>query len=125
MIRGQCLCGEVKYSYNAPIVETIICHCLDCQKAQGSLFAFNSPIDQQKFVIEQGKLALKEFFYTENKARVFCLHCGSPLYSYRKDLPHVIRLRLGTVTEGSIPTPKQAFFVQHCPDFLFIQLCQE
>ena len=30
---------------------------------------------------------------------------GLYLYSYRTDLPDVIRLRLGIVTEGHIPAP--------------------
>lgn len=58
---------------------------------------------------------------------VFCIiaqHCASPIYSYRTDLPNIIRLRLrlrlrlGTVTEGHLPAPKEEFFTEHKPDFI-------
>lgn len=121
MIEGQCLCGAVKYQYHAELQHTIICHCLDCQRAQGSLFAFNSPILKEKFILLSGEDALKAFFFTKIKARVFCRHCASPIYSYRQDLPEILRLRLGTVTQGKVPAPKETFFVDYCPDYLHIK----
>ena len=121
MLTGQCLCGAVKYRYLAPLFETIICHCKDCQIGQGTAFAFNSPIQKQYFVLDQGKSALKEYFFTPQKARVFCQHCGSPIYSYRLDVPETIRLRLGTVTDGLIPPPQEEFFVEHAFKFVLIQ----
>ena len=52
---------------------------------------------------------------------VFCViaqHCASPIYSYRTDLPNIIRLRLGAVTDGHLPAPKEEFFTEHKPDFI-------
>lgn len=49
MVEGQCLCGSVSYRYHAEIEETIICYCQHCQSAQGSLFAWDSPLDYVKF----------------------------------------------------------------------------
>ena len=54
---------------------------------------------------------------------VFCViaqHCASPIYSYRTDLPNIIRLRLrlGTVTEGHLPAPQEEFFTEHKPSFI-------
>lgn len=118
MIKGQCLCGAVKYRYLAEITETIICHCSDCRLAQGTAFAFNSPIQKQYFVLDQGQDALKEYFHTPKKARVFCQHCASPIYSYHQDLPEVIRLRLGTVIQGEIPSPQQEFYVDQALGFI-------
>ena len=120
MLKGQCLCGAIQYRYLAPVFETIICHCKDCQMAQGTVFAFNSPLDKQYFVIEQGKQYLKDYFHTPEKARVFCIECGSPIYSYRLDLPDVIRLRLGTVTEGTLPIPQQQFYTHQAFNFVKI-----
>ncbi|TCM60498.1 hypothetical protein EC844_13225 [Acinetobacter calcoaceticus] len=121
MIKGQCLCGAIGYQYDGVIEESIICYCRDCQQAQGSVMAWNSPLDKHKFKIVQGLKFLKEYFHTPLKARVFCQQCGSPIYSYRHDLPDVIRLRLGTVTEGVIPVPNQEYFLQYKATFLQIQ----
>lgn len=120
MLEGQCLCGRVKYRYQGEIEKTIICYCKDCQMAQGSIFAWNSPLQQSKFEITTGLKFLKEYFHSPNKARVFCQECGSPIYSYRVDLPDIIRLRLGTVTQGHLPAPSEQAYAQYKPDFLYM-----
>ncbi|WP_442767952.1 GFA family protein [Acinetobacter bohemicus] len=120
MIEGQCLCGLVTYRYYAEIEKTIICYCKHCQRAQGSLFGWNSPLDKSKFEISSGIKFLKEYFHSPYKARVFCQECGSPIYSYRVDLPDVIRLRLGTVTSGQLPAPTEQAYLEYKPSFLHI-----
>jgi hypothetical protein len=97
MIVGGCLCGGVRYEYDGDIKEISMCHCSQCRKAQGSAFVAVSPIETAKFRITAGAGLLKEFRAVPTKARVFCSHCGSPVYSARDDLPGVRRLRLGTV----------------------------
>lgn len=76
-----------------------MCHCTQCQKAQGSAFCAVSPIATNKLTITQGIDLLKEYRNpaAAHKARVFCSVCASPLYSMRDDLPKVRRLRLGTL----------------------------
>lgn len=111
MIEGQCLCGAVKYRYHAEIEKTMICYCKNCQMAQGSIFGWNSPLQKSKFEITQGIKFLKEYFHSSHKARVFCQECGSPIYSYRLDLPDIIRLRLGTVTQGHVSAPPEQAYV--------------
>ncbi len=105
MIKGSCLCEEVKYEYDEAINEVAICHCHQCKRAQGTPFVTNSPINANKFRFTRGMKFVKEFFSSPNKRRVFCSNCGSPFYSQRTDTPETIRLRLGTVTEGHIPEP--------------------
>ena len=121
MIEGQCLCGAVQYQYHGVIEKSIICFCQDCQKAQGAFGGWNSPIEQNKLSILSGQENLAEYFHTELKARVFCNKCGSPIYSYRKDLPNIVRLRLGTITKGDIPKPKELAYLQNKPDFMNIE----
>lgn len=120
MLEGQCLCGRVKYQYHGEIEQSIICYCQHCQRAQGTVFGWNSPVQKSKFEIVSGIKSLKEYFHTPNKARVFCQECGSSIYSYRLDLPEVIRLRLGTVTHGQLPIPTEQGYVEYKPSFLSI-----
>ena len=110
MIKGSCLCGEIKYQYTAEIEEVVICHCGQCKLAQGTPFATNTLIDLSKFEWIKGKQNLQSYFSSPNKERVFCRSCGSPMYSSRTDLPEVIRLRLGTITEGHIPEPSYQIY---------------
>ena len=96
MIKGRCLCGKVSYEYEGEINEISMCHCSQCRKAQGGALATNSPIDANRFKVS-GQEFIKEFECNENKVRAFCQNCGSPLYSARKDLPDIKRLRVGTI----------------------------
>ena len=97
MLTGGCLCGGVRYEYHGEIQEISMCHCSQCRKAQGSAFVAVSPVDAAKLRLTAGAELLKEYRAVPHKARVFCSHCGSPLYSARDDLPGVKRLRLGTI----------------------------
>jgi len=97
VIQGSCLCGGVRYEYEGAIEEISMCHCSQCRKAQGTAYVAVSPIRSAHFRITAGAELLKEYRAIPIKARVFCSHCGSPIYSARDDLPEVKRLRLGTV----------------------------
>jgi hypothetical protein len=110
MIKGSCLCGRVKYEYSGVIEEVAVCHCNQCKLAQGTAFATNAPLDSSKFNWLKGEGGLTSYFSSPNKKRVFCSSCGSPMYSQRTDLPEKIRLRLGTITEGEIPTPSYQIY---------------
>jgi len=97
VLEGSCLCGGVRYQYRGEVNEISMCHCTQCQKAQGSAFAAVAPIESARFTLLAGAGLLREYRATPLKARVFCGRCGSPLYSARDDLPGVLRLRLGTL----------------------------
>lgn len=112
MIKGSCLCQGVKYEYQDSINEVAVCHCNQCKRAQGTPFVTNAPINTNRFSFTHGAELVKEFFSSPNKKRVFCGNCGSPFYSQRTDMPEVIRLRLGTVTEGHIPEPNYEIYVE-------------
>ena len=96
MIKGKCLCGKVRYKYDGTIDEIFMCHCSQCRQTQGGAFAANSPVDSKKPTFT-GQEHINEFQTNEIKVRAFCNNCGSPLYSARKNLPNIKRLRLGTV----------------------------
>lgn len=70
---------------------------LHVPQGAGLAYAAVSPLAATRFRIVRGQHLLKEFRAVPYKARVFCADCGSPIYSKRDDLPHIVRLRLGTV----------------------------
>ena len=112
MIKGSCLCGDVAYQYEGDLDEVAICHCQQCKQAQGTPFVTNAPVRAADFSFIRGADKVKDYFSSPNKKRAFCSQCGSPLYSQRTDRPDVIRLRLGTVTEGHIPEPAYEIYCE-------------
>ena len=99
MIRGSCLCGAVRYEYTGPTAGVSMCHCRQCQKAQGSAFAAIMPIDADAFRVVSGSNQIREYNSSADKYRAFCSRCGSPLYSRKDGAPEVLRLRVGTIDE--------------------------
>lgn len=108
MIKGSCLCGKVSYEYRGELGPIVFCHCSRCRKAQGSAFGTNSPVKAADFSLLSGEDVLREYESSPGKHRVFCSHCGSPLYSRNSAIPGVLRLRV-----GSLDTPITARPVAH------------
>ena len=99
MYTASCLCGGIQLKINTEILQIFVCHCGQCQKAQGSAFVAIAPIETKDLEIVQGQELCSEYYATANKKRVFCKSCGSPLFSARLDLPDVVRLRVGIINE--------------------------
>ena len=99
MYTASCLCGGIQLKINAEIPKVFICHCQQCQKAQGAAFVAIAPVLSKDLEILAGQDLFAEYWATENKKRVFCKNCASPLFSARLDLPEVIRLRVGIINE--------------------------
>lgn len=97
MHTASCLCGMVQLKLLAPLKKINICHCQQCQKAQGGAFAAITQILVKDLIILQGHSFLQEFYATPNKRRVFCKNCGSPIFSARLDKPEIVRLRVGII----------------------------
>jgi len=96
---GSCLCGGVQFRIDAELAPIQICHCSQCRKAQGTPFATNLPVNEAAFRLLQGKNLLKSFESSPGKQRVFCSHCGSPIYSQKDTVPGVLRVRAGLLDE--------------------------
>lgn len=99
MYTASCLCGEIQLKINSKIPKIFICHCKECQKAQGSAFVAIAPIATQDLEVLKGQELLGEYYASDNKKRVFCKHCASPILSARLDRPDVVRLRVGIINE--------------------------
>ena len=96
---GSCLCGRVSFRIESQLDPIQICHCTQCRKAQGGPFATNIPVATSAFHLLGGEEFLKAYESSPGKERVFCSHCGSPVYSRRQSLPSVVRVRAGLINE--------------------------
>jgi hypothetical protein len=102
MITGGCLCGAVRYTIDVPVTELRQCHCLDCQKASGSIGTIGAPIPSTAFRITQG--TPKRYGLVADSGRTlhryFCGDCGSPIYSQRASIPETVVVRAGTFDDS-------------------------
>lgn len=96
---ASCLCNGIQLRINAELEPIMVCHCNQCQKAQGAAFAAITQVQKRDLNIVQGENLLQAYFASSNKKRVFCKTCGSPIWSERLDKPDVVRLRVGLINE--------------------------
>lgn len=76
--RGGCLCGAVTFEVVGDLRQVLICHCSQCRRTSGHLWAATAaPVDAVK-THEQG--TLRWYRSSELAQRGFCSGCGSSLF---------------------------------------------
>ena len=75
--RGGCLCGAVRLEVAAEPFRVGICHCLDCRKHHGAIFAAYAVFPADAVSIT-GETA-------DYRGRYFCPVCGSSLFGRSAD----------------------------------------
>jgi hypothetical protein len=111
MHQGSCHCGAVRYEVHGDLGAYGCCHCRSCQKATGSAFSANAPVDRERFVLLSGDETLREYASSPGMIRVFCSRCGSPIYAYRQTASDVVRIRLGSLDTPFDRGPRVHTFV--------------
>jgi hypothetical protein len=109
VLRGSCLCGQVKYSVDDAFVYALNCHCSNCRRATGSAFKAFAGIERTRLTVICGAEDLK-IFGEEATHDARCAKCGSLLYSLVRDGTFV-HVTLGTLTDAPTIKPSAHIFV--------------
>ena len=75
---GSCLCGGVQFEVDAPLRPVIVCHCTQCRKSSGHVWAASSVPEAAFRLIKKG--ALRWYRSSDVAERGFCADCGSSLF---------------------------------------------
>lgn len=75
--RGSCLCGEVRISVNGALGPPDACHCSQCRKWSGHVWA-STDVPREQITID-GEDHLRWFQSSDKVRRGFCERCGSSL----------------------------------------------
>ncbi len=78
MHRGSCLCGAVTFTVDGPLPGPDACHCTNCRKHSGHVFA-STDVPRASLTIE-GEEHVKWYRSSEKARRGFCDTCGSSLF---------------------------------------------
>jgi hypothetical protein len=76
MIRGSCLCGEVRWGFEA-LQMMSHCHCSICRKVHGSAFGSHAMGAASGFSWQSGESLIGRFESSPGNPRAFCTRCGS------------------------------------------------
>jgi hypothetical protein len=78
---GRCLCGAVRYEIRGPLRDVLVCHCSECRRWSGHLFAATSAQKSDLVLVESDALRWIDSPESESDARRgFCSACGSSLF---------------------------------------------
>jgi len=77
MIRGSCLCGQVKYQLSGGVELINNCHCSMCRKAHGAAFGSFLHAASDGFCWVAGEGSLERYQSSPGNIRAFCRTCGS------------------------------------------------
>ena len=76
-VNGACVCGAVKWSYDAPFTTMLHCHCSVCRKHHGTLFATFVVGPLGTFHWREGTEVIGTWQSSPRERRAFCTICGS------------------------------------------------
>lgn len=97
MRSGSCLCGAVQYEVTGQIEGLSVCHCSQCRKQSGHLWASGFVPDAALTITQDG--GLKWYASSEVAKRGFCGACGSFLF-WKKTAEDTTSFSLGSL-DGS------------------------
>ncbi|MCC5973699.1 MAG: GFA family protein [Rubellimicrobium sp.] len=81
MLTGRCLCGDVTYTITAPPQEAGFCHCGQCRRQSGHVWA--SAIVAPSDLAIDGRASW--YISSDHGERGFCPRCGSFLFWRARD----------------------------------------
>ena len=97
MIRGNCLCGSIKFEINNQPKQINLCHCQMCQKFSGSAFGAFMRVQSNDFKLISGHNELRTYDSSKRAARSFCSQCGSSIEYINKEQPELRFIAAGTL----------------------------
>jgi hypothetical protein len=110
-ITGGCLCGAVRYTAEVDPGAATICHCKDCQKFTGSVFAALVGVPKEAIKID-GTMKTFSSLGGSGKPilRHFCPECGSSLAEEPGTRPGFVILNVGTFDNPAAAGPGREIF---------------
>lgn len=105
MNKGGCECGAVRFVIDAPLSPPVACHCSQCRRTSGHVWA-GTLVDDAALTIT-GEEALRWYRSSGFAQRGFCGTCGSSLF-YRMDGEGKT-----SVAAGALDTPTGTRLAKH------------
>jgi hypothetical protein len=85
LIRGSCLCGEVRFEVQGPFPALYQCHCSLCRKQGGSVSNTGLIVSADKFHWNAGEPLITQWQKPSGFRSHFCSRCGSPVPNSLRD----------------------------------------
>ena len=114
LLKGGCMCGEVRYKITEQPLFTQACHCKNCKVLTGSSYIVNTSILENTLIVE-GKISSSVELKAGSGAayRVyFCGKCGAYIYTDYDSAIGRLTLRVKTLDNPDEFPPQVHIFVK-------------
>ena len=112
-ITGGCGCGAVRFEIDAPLLWAGYCHCTRCQRRSGTAASANARAEPGSVRIVQGGEELRGWTPDGGREKVFCVRCGSALFSREPGSEDYTGVRLGAIDGDPGIRPQTRAFVAY------------
>jgi hypothetical protein len=103
---ASCSCGQLRLTCEGEPVRISICHCLECQKRTGSVFAVQARFPRAGVAIEGRSTQWTRVGDSGGAATFhFCPVCSSIVYWEMRDFPDFLAVAVGAFADPGFPPP--------------------
>jgi hypothetical protein len=113
LITGECGCGTVRFEIDRPLLTASYCHCTRCQRRTGTAAAATARAEPGSVRIVAGVDALRGWAPEGGREKVFCVECGSALFSSDPGSQDYTGVRLGAIDGDPGVRPESRQFVAY------------
>jgi hypothetical protein len=113
LITGGCGCGAVRFEVSQPFLSAGYCHCTRCQRRTGTASSANARAEPGSVRVVQGAEHLRGWVPEGGREKVFCVQCGSALFSCEPGSTDYTGVRLGVVDGDPGIWPQSRAFVAY------------
>jgi hypothetical protein len=114
---GRCLCGAVQFEVRGPLRDVLLCHCAECRRWSGHVFAATSAKKSDLVMLQSDALRWVVSPESESDARRgFCVECGSSLFWDAPDR-ETISIGVGSLDEPTGLTTIGHVYVSQVGDY--------
>lgn len=119
---GGCLCGQVRFEFNAEPMAMRLCWCRDCQYFAAGNATVNVVFPSESLKILQGELRdYQSVAESGNRMhRRFCPSCGTPVFSGAESRPHLVIVRNGALDDVELLAPSATIWAESAPAWAVI-----
>jgi hypothetical protein len=112
--QAACSCRKLQVTVRGEPVRVSICHCHECQRRTGSVFAVQARFPRHLTTITGPS---REFVRVSDEGETrrfhFCPDCGSTVYYETGDAPDLIAVPVGMFGVSDFPRPEVSVWEAH------------
>jgi len=89
------MCGAVRFEMTPPLGLALYCHCTRCRRRTGTAASVQVRVDGDRLRVTEGEDLVRAFAPERGFEKLFCVDCGSSLFSRNPRDAREMSIRLG------------------------------